>query len=398
MRLSDFSKELVISPLREIAAMIELAREDPAMISFGGGAPSFDPPEWLKEEIKVISMNSLPYKYTTAAGIYKVRQTIAKHLKEEKHINAELENVMVQPCGLSSAVASAIFATIGPGDEAILLKPVYPSYPPLIENFARGKIKWVDTLPDTAFDIERFKAAIDKKTNAAVIISPDNPTGRVMSKEDMKAIGDLAVDHDFWIIHDEAYDEFVYSGHKHHSFWELGFGSHTIGIRGMSKFGSAPGLRISFSYSPKEARELMERINGYGYLCPSALAQLAMQRYIEEKKKREEYLDKVRKVYMERSEVMSKSLKELLPDAKFIEPQGAFYILPNLSAYTKGKKDRDIFKRLLDEKKVVIVPGSGFGIDNTKGYFRMTFVSEPDDRIREGIKRIADFFSSSKKS
>lgn len=396
MKLSQFSKELNISPIREIADMLEVVRGDPSIISFGGGAPSFNPPEWLEKVIGSLSVESLSYKYTASGGMLNVRESIVKYLNEEKGLDVEMDNVIVQPCGATSGVFSAIFATVGPEDEAILLKPVYPAYPPLVEKFVHGKIRWVDTLPDTAFDIEKFKEQITKKTNVTVIISPDNPTGRVLTKDEMKAIGDLAVDHKFWIIHDEAYDEFVYSG-KHHSFWELGYRENVIGIRGMSKFSSTPSLRLGFSYSPEDAREFMERLNGYSYLCPSSLSQLALMRYLEEKKGREEYLKNVRSTYMKRSRFMADAIKEHLPDAEFIEPQGAFYVFPNMGAYMHGMKDRDVFKQLFEKKKVVIVPGSAFGVDTDKGYFRMTFVSETEERIREGVKRIADYFSALKR-
>jgi len=393
MKTSSFVEELGTSPIREIAALLQKQLDDPELIKESGGEPSFIPPEWLLNEACSLLKKEESHKYTATAGLPKVRESIVNYLNERKGLDVKYENVMLQPCGATSGIVSSLYATVNPGDEIIIFVPIYPCYPAMIENFVRAKAVRIYTQPKMDFNIEEFKKRIGNKTKATIIISPDNPTGRVLTKEQMRAIGDLSEDHHFVIIHDEAYNHYDYtSDDRHPSFWELGFRENSIGIGSASKFADDPQERLGLSYSPSNLVNEMEKINGYLYLCPSALSQLTFKAWLDNKEKRDEYVEMVKKTYHERMKALTSALRKNLPECKFRYPEGAFYVFANLGAYTKGRPDKEIAKDMIQKIKVSTVNGSAFGVDPIDGYFRLTFVSEHANRLEESTVRMANYF------
>jgi aspartate aminotransferase len=244
-------------------------------------------------------------------------------------------------------------------------------------------------------DIERLKRLITRETRAFVLLSPDNPTGRVVKQDFAKALVDLAVDHNFWIIYDATYREILYEGAPLKVASLEGARDHVAVVGSFSKEASIPGLRLGYVMGPPEVADAVEKIKQYTSLAPNTLSQYGMIKFFSGDIKERYLKEKVLPTYKTRRDFMAKCIEKYLPDAKTSLPQGAFYFLVDLSKYLKRMKrnDADFCNRLLERKSVVLIPGSFFGRGGA-GHARVTFVSEPEQRIETGVKAAAEYVFS----
>jgi len=388
-RLESF----VESPIRRIADLLESAHGDPSIISFGGGEPSLDPPlellDWLHDELALD-----PHRvstYTSTAGLLQLRSELAYELGRSG-VKIDASDIVIT-IGATEALYLAIHAVVNPGDEVILFDPTYVSYEPTV-TLAGGKVRWVATSARENFepDIEDVKAAITPRTKAIILLSPDNPTGRVLSESFVKAIADLAQDKKFFIISDEAYKEMLFEG-RHVSPAE--FSDKAIVCSSFSKVASIPGFRSGYLYTKNsDVIKGVMKLKQFVSLCSVLPAQVMLTRFYQHGLHQKYLREVVIPTYRKRRDVMTKALRELLPDAYFSPPQGAFYVFPDFSSYTKhlGLNDESFADELFKRSKVVVVPGHYFGASG-KNHVRLTFVTEPEERIVEGLERIAKFVS-----
>ncbi|MCW1305074.1 MAG: pyridoxal phosphate-dependent aminotransferase [Candidatus Parvarchaeota archaeon] len=388
--ISSSISSLKASPIREIATKLEILKEDPELIGLGGGEPSLDPPDFLLEKAGEILKNSKGYCAT--AGFKKLRQRIAECMKEEG-FELTLENILITNAA-SNGISVAFKSLINPGDEVITILPTYVAYPGLIQ-LNNAKMVEIRTGIENNFriDIDELNEKVNKgKTKAIIVISPDNPTGRILNKKEVRAIGEIAKENGMAILSDEAYYLITYNG-KFEPFNE--FMDNLVGIRSFSKTASAPQWRIGYNYANKDIIDAMIKANQYDIICPNVVSQKLIIEFLKEENraKREAYTKYVVETYKKRMEAMGKSLEEHLPEADFVKPDGAFYYFVRIPGI---KDDAKFVSELLDTKKVVIVQGSAFGMRKDEGYFRLTFVSENEERINEGIKKIAEFLKNYK--
>jgi aspartate aminotransferase len=310
------------------------------------------------------------------------------------------DNIIITHGG-TEGIYAGLQTLLDPGDEVIIADPTYLGYPEVLKIMGAKAVP-LPVYVEDGFqpDIELLKKKISRHTKALVLLSPDNPTGRVIKSENAKAIADLACDHDFWIVCDDAYKHTVFEG-KHTWVSTLpGAAERTITICSFSKEASIPGLRLGYSYGSIEAIDGMEKYAQYLSLCPETLAQIAMTGYLSDPEAKDRYLsEQVIPTYRERSISMGKYIQEYLPEAKITKPQGAFYYFANFETYLDkiGLNDDEFAEELRLKKNVVVIPGNVFG-ENGKNHARMTFVSEPDNRIEEGVKRISDYFNEKQES
>lgn len=379
------------SPIRRISDMLEAARGDTEIISFGGGEPSLDPPvemlDFLHDELQLD-----PHKictYTTTSGLLQLRVEIADELQHHG-ISIKAENIVLT-IGAAEAIYLATQALVNKGDEVVLFNPTYVQYEPCVV-LAGGKVVWLPVRWQDNFQppLEEVKKVLSKKTKAVILLSPDNPTGRILSKDFVKGICDLAEDKNFYIISDEAYKDMLYTG-KHYS--PSLYTDKAITCCSFSKEASIPGFRAGYAYSQdKDVMKGIIKIKQFVTLCSSLPSHVMLTRFYQHKI-RETYLKEiVIPTYKRRRDVMVKALKEHLPEAGFIPPQGAFYLFPDMSAYLKNMDDEKFSNDLFKRKKVVVVPGHYFG-SYGKNHVRLTFVTETEERIEQGIKRMAKFSS-----
>lgn len=396
--LSSRPSLIKASPIRRIAALLDEARRKEDIISFGGGAPSLPPPEEVIEFL-VDNLKKNPQKtvaYGSTRGLMELRELIAEDLKKYWGVDYDPSEEILIVNGGTEGIYLALATILEPNEEVIILDPTYLGYSEAIKLF-NGKIRRVPVTVENGYqpNIEDVEKVVSPLTKAFILLSPDNPTGRIVSEKFVKELVDLAVKYDFWIIFDAVYKHISYG---RPTPWVDKFPearSRTITINSFSKEASIPGFRLGYVTGPKEAIEAMERIKQYVSLAPDTVGQIAMIRFYQDGIKDRYLKDVVIPTYRKRRDLMYKLIKEYLPEAKTVMPEGAFYFFVDIRSYLEamGRNDEEFANRLLYRKSVVVIPGIFFG-ERGRGHIRMTFVSEPEERIEEGVRRIGAYVSS----
>jgi len=386
-----------MSPIRKVAGLLDEARERGDMISFGGGAPSIPPPQaFLDESCRLLKEHPLRSSaYTGTRGLPQLREAVSEDVKKYGGVNYDPKSEIIVTSGATEAIYSATMSLIEEGDEVVVMDPTYLGYREMVE-MAQGTLKWLRVSVGEGYQPspERLKQLVSKKTKAFILLSPDNPTGRVIREDFVKSLVDLAEDFDFWIISDDIYKHIIYEG-KH--VWVARFPGakeRTVTICSFSKEAGVPGLRLGYTLAPAEIIDDMEKMQQYCTLAPESLGQFALVKFLNENMK-EAYTHQSLLQYSKKRETMAECIAKYLPEAKTVKPQGAYYFFVDMRAYlTKRNMTEEEFStRLLKETGVAVIPGGFFG-ENGKGHVRMTFVSESEERIEKGVQKISKFLSN----
>jgi len=385
------------SPHRRIIVLgLELKRKGLDVILFTAGQPGLPPAsevlEYMCKCLKEKPFDSS--RYTTPQGLYRLREAISEDLKKYGGFYVDPSDIVITT-GSSEAMFTALASILEAQDKVVLLNPTYSLYIGTLQ-FLGAKIEWVSQTVENNYQPleDELLEKIDRNTKAIIIVSPDNPTGRIIDLKIAKTIMDLAVDYDIWVISDEAYKHMVYEG-EHVWLYKLDpDGSRTISLNTFSKDPAMPGFRIGYAYGPKEVIKSMIKLKQYVTLVPNTLSQLAAEYYLRSGIK-EKYINKVLPIYREKRDLMLKVLKEELPEVKTIKPPAGMFIFADFRAYLEklGLGDVEFAEKLLLEKGVGLIPGSAFG---SKGYrhFRLSFVTESPERIRNGILKVGEYIRS----
>jgi aspartate aminotransferase len=392
-------KQLPVSPIRKLSEMTEKCGEKHKIISFGGGAPSLAPPkevlDFLCEEFKRDPHGASSYGSTK--GMPRVRELISEQLKRDEKVRIDPEKEMCLTEGGTEALFITFRTLLKPGDQILLADPTYLAYFPQLSFLGDG----VTHLPvyvqdDFQIDVNMLNEAITPKTKAVLLLSPDNPTGRLLDKKVLKAIVELCEDKKLWLITDDIYKDMLYEG-KFYNARTFGGYDNTITCCSFSKSASMPGFRLGYVYGPSSFIDRVAAIKSYISLCPSRPAQICIEKYLEKKGKvRKKYLEKiVVPTYKKRRDKMADCIERYLPKAEFSMPKGAFYFFPEMSHYLARMGEETFATRLFEHSMVVLVPGKYFG-EQGEEHLRLTFVAEPEDRIEEGFIRIARFIKENK--
>jgi aminotransferase len=369
-------------PASGIRRFFDLVSGVEGVISLGVGEPDFVTPERFREAA-IRSIKDGQTKYTSNYGIRPLREAISEHTAKLRGVRYDPESEILVTVGVSEAVDLALRATLNDGDEVIIADPSYVAYVPGIV-LAGGVPVPVPTLEEHDFRLrpEDIEVWITPRTRAILLGFPNNPTGAVLTQDDLAGIAKLAVEHDLLIYADEIYDRLVY-GSEHHSIIELpGMRERTVYLAGFSKSYAMTGWRVGYACAPLEIVEQMMKIHQYTVMCvPTAgqYAALEALRHGEDDVRRMvgEY-DKRRKVMLERFNALG---------LHCFEPRGAFYCFPNITS--TGMDDEQFAERLLLEEKVVTVPGSAFG-ERGRGHVRACYATSLQ-KIEEACDRIARF-------
>lgn len=388
LALSKIEQKLRESPIRRIAQLLAEAKGHRNFISLGAGAPGLPPPKEVVSAM-ISALEKDPFNsvsYGSSKGSSKLRTLISEDLKSSYNLSYSAEEIAVTT-GATGGIFLALEDIVNAGDEVIIPDPTYVGYPgPTIIDRARIRripVKREDNYQLTPQEVQKV---ISKKTAAIILLSPDNPTGRILSKENLKGIAELAIEHDFWLISDEIYKDIIYNG-KHIPAAKFA-PENTITLCSFSKSAAIPGLRLGYIYGPENAVEGIVKFNQYNSLCPNTLAQIGAEAFYKVKKK---YLNYSVRIYKYRMEKMGTCIQKYLPLCNFVKPDGAFYYFVDFSKYLSKLKlnDEQFSHLLLEKKKLAAIPGHFFG--KTGGnHLRLTFVTEKTERIEEGIKRIAE--------
>jgi len=397
--LSDRVTSLHISPIRHVSALLAEANQRKEIISFGGGAPSLPPPKEVSEEI-VRRMSEDPQGttvYSGTRGYLNLRKLVANDWAHQQGETYDPETEVILSEGATEAIFAAFHSILNKNDEVILADPTYLGYAEAAQ-LAGGRIARLPASVEDRYQpsLEVLKSLVSRRTKAVVLLSPDNPTGRILQLPFVKGLLDLAVDDDFWIIYDATYRDMVYGDIIQPKLTSFpGAHERVISVGSFSKEASAPGLRLGYALGPPDVVDAIEKIKQYTTLAPNTLSQRAMLRFLEGDVKQKYLQEIVIPTYRARRDFMGKAIVEYLPDATTVRPDGAFYFFVDMRKYLSAMEwtDDELCDRLLKQKGVIAIPGSYFG-EKGAGHLRLTFVSEPEPRINLGMKRIGEFVFS----
>ncbi|MBQ9771588.1 MAG: aminotransferase class I/II-fold pyridoxal phosphate-dependent enzyme [Lentisphaeria bacterium] len=386
---SRLAEHIAGLPKSGIRDFFELVNKMDDVISLGVGEPDFVTP-WTIRENAIYSLDSGRTSYTSNLGLLSLRKEICKYVADNYKVKYKPENECIVTVGVSEALDLAIRAITNPGDEIIYHEPCYVSYAPEIK-MAFGVPVAVNTYEKNGFaldpaDLER---AITPKTKAILLNFPCNPTGATIDMEQMKAIAKLAVEHDLIVLSDLIYSELVYDAEILPAISSLpGMKDRTIFLHGFSKAFAMTGFRIGYACGPADIIDTMMKIHQYSMLCAPITAQEAAEEALKNS-----ICDKetMRREYRSRRNVIVKRFNEAgLP---CFMPEGAFYVFPNITS--TGLSSMEFATRLIQEKRVAVVPGTAFGACG-EGYIRACYATSMEG-IREATSRIKDFVKELKK-
>lgn len=358
------------------------------VIDFGVGEPDFDTPNHIKEAA-IVAIKEGFTKYTPAAGITELKAAIVEKFKRDNGLEYTPAQVAVS-CGAKHSIYNILQAVCDPDDEVIFAAPYWVSYIEMAK-LASGVPVIIETRPEENYCIspEAIEKVISKKTKVLIINSPSNPTGTVYDLERLKAIAELAVKHQFYVISDEVYEKLMYDGLKHYSIAALGdkIKKITIVVNGVSKAYAMTGWRIGYAAGPEDVINAVTRIQSHNTSNPTSISQwAALQALIGP----QDEVEIMRAEFEKRRDYIASRFDEI-ENVSYVRPQGAFYIFPDVSAnYGKTfkgkgiKNSMDIADYLLKEALVAIVPGEAFGYDNC---IRLSFATSIEN-IKTGLDRI----------
>lgn len=379
-------------PPSGIRKFFDIASEMKEVISLGVGEPDFVTP-WNIRETAIFSMERGYTHYTSNHGSLSLRVLVAKYLAERYGLRYQPKDEVVMTVGASEALDLAFRAIIEAGDEILVPAPSYVSYMPGV-TFAGGvPVAMVPKVEnDFVLTAGEIEAAVTERTKAIVIPYPNNPTGAIMTKEQLADIVDVIVKHDLLVISDEIYSELTYGGqHVSIASFEEIF-PRCVVINGFSKAFAMTGFRLGYAAGPEPVISAMVKIHQYSMLCAPTASQYAAEEAL--KQEMETDYAQVRKMvrsYDQRRKFVLQSFKNMgLP---CFEPRGAFYAFPYIGG--TGLSSEEFCLRLVEEKQVACVPGTAFGAEG-EGYMRCSYASSMEN-LKEAMKRIGEFLTECRK-
>ena len=368
-----------------IRKFFDIANEIEDVISLGVGEPDFDTPWHVREE-GIYTLQKGRTFYTANRGLMELRTEISNYIARNHAVQYNPATQVLVTIGGSEAIDLALRACLEPGDEVIYHEPCYVSYLPCI-TLADGvpvpiPLKEANDFRLTA---EELEAAITPKSKALILSFPNNPTGAVMSKEDLEAIAEVIVRHDLLVITDEIYSELSYTGKKHYSLIDLpGMVERTIYINGFSKAYAMTGWRLGYCCGPEEILAQMVKIHQFAIMAAPTMSQYAGTMAL---KNGASDVEMMRDSYNQRRRYLMAELERL--GIPCFEPFGAFYIFPNISQF--GLSSEEFATRLIREHKVAVVPGSAFG-QSGEGFVRVSYAYSIEE-LKQAFERIERFIT-----
>ncbi|MBM7586261.1 aminotransferase [Bacillus pakistanensis] len=365
-----------------IRKFFDLAANMEGVISLGVGEPDFVT-SWTVREAAILSLEQGYTSYTANAGLAELREEITKYMEIGFGVKYDWREEVIVTVGASQAIDLALRAIIDPGDEVIVVEPSFVSYVPLVQ-LAGGVAVTVETKPENGFKLQasELKEAITPKTKAVLLCSPNNPTGTLLTKEDLEGLTDVIKENDLLVISDEIYAELAYDD-QHVSVAALEeMRERTILVNGFSKGFAMTGWRLGFLCAPAEISKAMLKIHQYSMMCAPTPAQFgALEALVNGMGD----VAEMKRSYHLRRNYFVTSLNEL--GLSCHTPGGAFYAFPSIEA--TGLSSEQFAEQLLLEQKVAVVPGNVFG-KGGEGHIRCSYATSME-QLQEAVKRIKKF-------
>ena len=380
---NKISSQVQQVPPSGIRKFFDLISDAEDVISLGVGEPDFVTP-WHIIESSFYSLEKGQTMYTSNYGLLKLRKKITDYLTKY-NLNYDPEGEVLVTVGVSEAVDLALRALLSPGEEVLIPEPSYVSYKPSTV-LSGGKAVKVPTTRKENFKLtpEKLEEKITDDSKILVLCYPNNPTGAIMTEEELAAIAEVVEKNDLIVLADEIYSELTYD-QSHTSFASLPrMKERTVVLNGFSKAYAMTGWRIGYAAAPEPVIKAMMKIHQYTMLCAPVVSQnAALEALRNGKQERKEMIES----YNRRRRVISKGLNELGLDCA--KPEGAFYAFPSIKS--TGLSSEEFAERLLEEEGVVVIPGNVFGASG-EGFVRCSYAASLDD-IYEALNRMENFIN-----
>lgn len=365
-----------------IRKFFDIVNEMSDAISLGVGEPDFDTPWRIREE-GIYSLERGRTFYTSNAGLKELKEEICRYLQRKIKVTYDPNKEVVVTVGGSEGIDIAFRAMLDPGDEVLIPQPSYVSYLPCAV-LADGVPVVIPLQQKNEFKLtaEELEAAITPKTKILVLPFPNNPTGSILTKEELKPIAEVVKKHDLFVISDEIYSELTYNA-EHVSIASLpGMRERTLVINGFSKGFAMTGWRLGYVCGPAAIIEQMVKIHQYAIMCAPTNSQYAA---VEALRHCDLEVQEMRESYNQRRRFLVHEFKRMKLDC--FEPYGAFYIFPSIQEF--GMTSEEFATRFLEEEKVAVVPGTAFG-ECGEGFLRISYAYSLED-LKEAIGRLGRF-------
>ncbi|GAA0379658.1 aminotransferase A [Bacillus horti] len=376
--INPLVKDIEISGIRKFFTLVS---NYPDAIQLTIGQPDFPTPEPIKEAGK-LAIDQNRTTYTPNAGLPELRRAASDFLQQKYGLQYDPNTEVITTVGASQAIDITLRTILEPGVEVILPGPVYPGYEPIIKLCGAIPV-YVDTT-DTDFKLtpERLAAKISDKTRCVILPYPSNPTGCVLSADEIKGLAEVLSKHEIFVISDEIYSELVY-GQQHHSIALLPkLREKAIVINGLSKSHSMTGWRLGFAFAPAYLAKEMLKVHQYNVSCANSITQYAA---IEALTNGKDDAHEMREVYEERLAYVHERLVNMGIDV--VKPQGAFYLFPSIQKF--GLSSNEFALQLLEQEGLAVVPGDAFS-SYGEGYIRLSYAYGMDV-LEDGCNRLERF-------
>jgi aspartate/methionine/tyrosine aminotransferase len=367
-----------------LAKARRLEAEGKKIVHLEIGEPDFATPDNIVEA-GISAMQNGYTHYTPASGIMEAREAVAGFVSRTLKIEVDPTDVVLVP-GSKNVLLFTLLACIEPGDEVILPDPGYPAYESQV-NFIGGVPKMVTLREESGFrmDLDQLASLVTPKTRMLIINSPQNPTGGILTEEDVKFVCELAHKHDLLVVSDEIYSQLVY-GFEHVSpLSQPGMRERTVLMDGLSKSYAMTGWRLGYAVAPTALAAKLDQLMINSSSCAAGFTQMAAIEALSAPES-EHAVHRMVKVFERRRDLVVDGLNAI-PGVRCAKPQGSFYAFPNIQG--TGFGERELADRLLTEAGVAVLPGTAFGAAG-KGYIRLAY-TQSEDELKRGLKQIGDF-------
>ncbi len=383
---NPLSKTIVEIQPSGIRKFFDIVSEMKDAISLGVGEPDFDTP-WRVRDEAICSLERGRTFYTSNAGLKELKEEISAYLQRRFDVSYDPIKEMLVTVGGSEAIDICLRAMLDPGDEVLIPQPSYVSYLPCT-ILAGGTPVVINLKEENQFRLTaaELEAAITPRTKVLVLPFPNNPTGAIMERSDLEAIAEVVKKHDIFVLSDEIYAELTYvEGADHVTIASLpDMKERTILINGFSKAYAMTGWRLGYVCAPAIITEQMLKIHQFAIMCAPTTSQYAA---VEAVRSCDDEVAAMREEYNGRRRYLVNRFKEM--GHQCFEPYGAFYILPSIQKF--GMSSDEFATRLLESKKVAVVPGTAFG-DCGEGFLRISYAYSLEN-LKTALDRIEEFIT-----
>jgi aspartate/methionine/tyrosine aminotransferase len=373
-----------------LAKARRLEAEGKRVVHLEIGEPDFSTPDNIIEA-GISAMQHGYTHYTPASGIFEAREAVAGFVSRTLKTDVDPTEVVLVP-GSKNVLLFTLLACIEPGDEVIVPDPGYPAYASQV-NFIGAVPKAVTLREETGFrmDLDELASLVTPKTRMLIVNTPQNPTGGVLTEEDIKFVCDLVHKHDLLLVSDEIYSQLVYGFHHVSPLSHPGMRERTVLMDGLSKSYAMTGWRLGYAVAPKALAAKLDTLMINSSSCAAAFTQIAAIEALSSPES-EHAVARMVKVFEHRRNLVVDGLNAI-PGMRCARPQGAFYAFPNIEG--TGFDEHELADRLLSEAGVAVLPGTAFGHAG-KGFIRLAY-TQSEDELKLGLDRIREFIAANPK-